>query len=201
MSIPVDDQLLLKQIDASDAPDIFRAIDSQRDYLGRWLPFVEMTRELGDTEAYIESVGGGAADRRDWVFVIRHRGAFAGIAGLKETDHVNRRTEIGYWLSEPFQKQGLATRAVRALVSFAFESLGMHRIQIRCAVNNLPSRRIPERLGFAPEGIERDGERLTGGAYPDLQVYSLLRHDAAAGPLRREAAAGTPPPEDPAAGR
>jgi ribosomal-protein-serine acetyltransferase len=71
------------------------------------------------------------------------------------------------------------TAAVKALCDFAFQELNMNRIQIKCAVGNEPSKRIPRRLGFTFEGIERDGELLTGGIYTDIEVYSLLKLDVA----------------------
>jgi len=44
-------------------------------------------------------------------------------------------------------------------------------------VGNFPSKRIPRNLGFVLEGIERDGELLTGGIFTDLEVYSKLKDD------------------------
>jgi ribosomal-protein-serine acetyltransferase len=55
--------------------------------------------------------------------------------------------------------------------------MDVNRIQIRCGTMNLSSRKIPERLGFMLEGIERDGELLSNGIYTDLAVYSLLKKE------------------------
>lgn len=67
------------------------------------------------------------------------------------------------------------TKCVERLCTFAFDDLGMNRIEIKCAVNNFPSRRIPERLGFRLEGIERDGELLANNIFTDIAVYSKLK--------------------------
>jgi ribosomal-protein-serine acetyltransferase len=53
----------------------------------------------------------------------------------------------------------------------------MNRVQIKCAIGNMPSNNIPKRLGFKFEGIERGGELLTGGVFTDLAVYSKLKND------------------------
>lgn len=164
--------IILRQLHAPDAPDIFQAIDTQRTYLGRWLPFVESTRALADSEAYVRSVEEGSEP----VFTIRVDGAFAGLVGFRNTDLKHLSTEIGYWLREEFQHRGIMTGAVSRLIDFAFEELGVERVTIRCAVGNERSRNIPRRLGFSFEGVERNGELLAGGVFTDLEVYGYRRY-------------------------
>lgn len=175
--IRVTESILLKLIEISDAEDIFKTIDSQREYLGKWLPFVCFTREIDDTRKYIRSILDSPMESREYVFVIHYNGEFAGLIGFKGTDRQNRKTEIGYWLSEHFQKKGIVTESVKALARFACDDLDINRIQIKCAVGNIPSRNIPRRLGFKLEGVERDGELLTGGRFTDLEVYSKLKNE------------------------
>ena len=53
----------------------------------------------------------------------------------------------------------------------------MNRIQIRCAVGNIPSNAVLKRLGFTLEGTEREGELLTSGEYVNVNVYSILKKE------------------------
>jgi ribosomal-protein-serine acetyltransferase len=175
MEVAIDSSIALKQIDQSDALDIFNTINSQRPYLGKWLPFVAATKELSDTESFIDAVTHAAAEKAEYVFVIRKESVFVGVIGFKSTDLVNKKTEIGYWISEHFQKQGIVTKSVDKLCAFAFNEMDMNRVQIKCAVGNTASIQIPLRLGFTYEGIERQGELLTGNVFADLQVYSKLK--------------------------
>ena len=176
-TIRVTESIILKQIELSDSYDIFHTIDSQREYLGKWLPFVENTKELAYTRNFIRSVLDTPAETRDFTFVIHYNGEFAGLIGFKSTDILNKKTEIGYWLSEPFQKRGIMTESVNSLIEFAFNDLDINRIQIKCAVGNIPSKNIPLRLGFKLEGIERQGELLTGGNFADIETYSILKNE------------------------
>ncbi|MFA7401791.1 MAG: GNAT family protein, partial [Bacteroidales bacterium] len=89
----------------------------------------------------------------------------------------NQKTEIGYWLSESFQKKGIMSLSVKALIDYAFQQLQLNRIQIKCAVGNNESKHIPQRLGFTFEGIEREGEFLSDNTFTDLEVYSILKKD------------------------
>jgi ribosomal-protein-serine acetyltransferase len=177
MRIKVDEETELRQLRPSDAGDIFEVIDKQRFYLGKWLPFVEFTKKVSDTEKFVEATVNVAKDRFEYVFTIRKQDAFVGLIGFKDTDRINSKTEIGYWLSEEYQGKGIVSKSVASLCEFAFNELGLNRIQIRCAVENRPSIKIPKRLGFRFEGIERQGELLTGNVFTDLEVYSKLKSD------------------------
>ena len=115
--------------------------------------------------------------RKEWVYVIHYNSVFAGIIGFRDTDKLNHKTELGYWLSFPFQKKGIITNCVKFLVNHRFSSSKTNRIQIRCAEGNVSSKGIPQRVGFKFEGIERDGELLADGKYVNLEVYSLLKSD------------------------
>lgn len=104
----------------------------------------------------------------DKTFVIHYNSEFAGIIGFKGTDSLSKKTEIGYWLSEFFQKKGIITESVKALMEFAFNDLDISRIQIKCATGNISSKNISRRLEFKLEGIEWDGELLAGGKFTDI---------------------------------
>ena len=177
ITIRICKEIELKQLEPSDAIAIFQTIDRQREYLGKWLPFVELTRELSDTEKFVDSVVNAPDDRFDYVFTIRKQDDVIGIIGFKDTDKLNGKTEIGYWISENYQKRGIVTKSVEKLCDFAFNKQGINRIQIKCAVGNTPSIKIPRKLGFVFEGIERDGELLTGNVFTDLEIYSKLKSD------------------------
>ena len=166
--------LLLQPAQVVYAEELFNLIDKNRSYLRKWLPFVDNTLQVSDSKAFLEVVATPEHAELNPVFLIRYHGELVGLVGFKDTDLDNRRTEIGYWLAEDFQHKGIMTRCVRSLVQFAYEERGLHRIQIRCAVDNHASKRIPVRLGFQKEGIERDGELLSDGRFTDLEVYSVL---------------------------
>ena len=177
LSLRIDDSIELKQLELSDAIDIFETIDSQRGYLGKWLPFVEYTTNISDTEEYVSSVVNAPKNQFEYVFTIKYNGEFAGLIGFKDSDRINKKTEIGYWLSELYQKKGIITKSVELLCDFAYKILDINRIQIKCAVGNIHSSNIPKRLRFIFEGIERDGELLSGNLFTDLEVYSKLKSD------------------------
>ncbi|MEA4918799.1 GNAT family N-acetyltransferase [Proteiniphilum sp.] len=177
MIIKIDNEIELRQLEGTDVIDIFQAIDSQREYLGKWLPFVIFTKTVSDSEAFVNSVINAPRERFELQFTIRKQDQFIGLIGFKDTDRTNKKTEIGYWLSEKYQKRGIITKSVEKLCDFAFNKLDLNRVQIKCAVGNQRSKNVPKRLGFKFEGIERQGELLTGNIFTDLEIYSKLKSD------------------------
>ena len=144
-TIPLFGPYALRRLRTEDAPDIFASIDTQRRHLGRWLPFVADTHRIEQTR---QVVAGMLADTANPVFTLRSGNAFAGLIGFKSADAARRSVEIGYWLREEQQGKGIMTAAVRTLCDLAFGEMGMRRVEIRCGTGNLPSNRIPQRLGF-----------------------------------------------------
>ena len=170
----VDENIRLKEIGFEHLRPIFNTIDSQRDYLGEWLPFVELTKDISFTNQFIENYLN--SDKINLTFAITYQKQFAGLVGLKDTDLDNQKTEIGYWLSKNHQGRGIVTKSCKTLIDYVFGNMNINRIQIKAATENLKSRAIPERLGFTFEGIERDGELHTRG-FVDLAIYSLLKKE------------------------
>ena len=176
--IKVRDDIFLKELELDDAEHIFKAIDSQREYLGEWLPFVEFTKTVKDSLDYVNSVVTMPEECKEWQFAVFCGNDFAGLAGFKGTDRLNMKSEIGYWLKEEFQHRGIMTESVRALIKFGFSELNLNRIQIKCAPENVKSNKIPQRLGFSLEGIERDSELVRDGVFRNANVWSLLKKEA-----------------------
>nr|WP_319270838.1 GNAT family N-acetyltransferase [uncultured Draconibacterium sp.] len=173
--IRVNHKIRLELIDSSMADVVFQTINRDREFLKKWLPFVNYTSKVEDTKTFIESITQNS-NKSDLVYTIWYNEEFAGLIGFKDTDWVNRKTELGYWLAENMQHKGIITACVKKLMRFAFQKQKMNRIQIKVAEGNLPSEKIPVKLGFMYEGTERQGEQHNHG-YHNLKIYSKLKHE------------------------
>lgn len=174
--IHVGDSIMLQPLKLDDAAEVYCAIDTHRDYLSVWLPFVPLMKCVDDIEAYIRLVS-DARNLEDCVFAIREGADFVGLIGLKNIELSNHRAEIGYWMLPEYGGRGIMTCSVRYLMRWAIGELGMNRFQICCGVANYPSNAIPRRLGFVLEGVQRDAELLASGKYHDVNQYSILRRE------------------------
>jgi ribosomal-protein-serine acetyltransferase len=172
----VDDDLHLERVKISHAMLIFDTINQDRNYLRTWLPFVDQTRSVEDTESFLHSIVSGPEKTKNEVYTIWFKGKFSGLAGFKEMDWINHKAEIGYWLAENAQGKGIMTRTVKKMIDFGFRNMNFNRIQIKVAAGNFKSSAIPKRLNLLMEGIERNGEFHTD-RYFDLEVYSILKSE------------------------
>ncbi|MCC8154303.1 MAG: GNAT family N-acetyltransferase [Tannerellaceae bacterium] len=172
ITIQVNDDIQLTPPTLADAEAIFHALHTNRESLRAWLPFVDYTKTVEDSKAFLENV----PDSGEILFKINYRNHFAGLIGLKAPDTANHKVEIGYWITAEMEGKGIVTQSCRALITYAFEVLDMNRALIQVAAGNRKSRNIPERLGFTQEGIERDGELLVSG-FTDIVRYGLLKRE------------------------
>ncbi|WNQ09926.1 GNAT family protein [Paenibacillus aurantius] len=186
----VDDRLYLAQLETGHAEELFQLTVRNREHLGEWLPFAHATHRVEDTLAYLESCRVRHEAQDGLSAGIWREGQLVGTIGLHDYNRDNRRVEIGYWLSEDCCGQGIMTRACRVLINYVFSDLEFNRVQIKAAVGNLPSRAIPERLGFTQEGTLRDYSFLNGH-YVDMAVYGMLRREWTKGVYNGRTASGT----------
>lgn len=171
-----NDELDLKLLELEDAVRTFALIDQSRNYLREWLPWVDGTKKIQDTEKYIQDSIKGFADRRLLNTAILYKGKMVGVAGYNELDWTNKVAYIGYWLGEEYQGRGIMTNVAKALTDYAFRELDLNRVDIRAAAENKKSQAIPERLGYTKEGYLRQVEYVNG-RYLDHVVYSMLAED------------------------
>lgn len=97
---------------------------------------------------------------------------------------VVQATTLGYWVGAPFAGKGYMSRAVRAAIGFAFDTLRLHRIEASCLPHNKASIRLLERNGFTREGFARAYLRING-VWQDHLLFALLDTDPRSAPLRR----------------
>lgn len=174
--IRVDDGIELHLVTLGDAARIFDLMDRGREYLREWLPWVDATRTVADTEGFAARAQQQMGRGEGLHACIEYRGELAGIIGHVYLDPLNRRAEVGYWLGQEFQGRGIMTRACRGLVDFGFRHLDLNRTEIRTDVDNRKSRAIPERLGFVPEALLRESVQ-DHGRFRDIVMYALLRRE------------------------
>jgi ribosomal-protein-serine acetyltransferase len=163
----------LRLLEARHAEPLFALVEQNRAHLRRWLPWVEGNQSVADSHTFIRNALQQFANNNGLQAGIWQRDALAGVIGHNYIDWSNGKTELGYWLSAAYQGHGLMTRACRALTDYSFNELHLNRVEIHCAVGNVRSRAIPERLGFTQEGTLRQAGWLYDH-YVDLVVYGML---------------------------
>lgn len=83
---------------------------------------------------------------------------------------------LGYWIGEPYARQGYMREAIEAVVHYAFETLDLSRIQAACLPENKASRGVLEKCGFKYEGVAQSYLQING-RWRNHVLYSNLRSD------------------------
>jgi ribosomal-protein-alanine N-acetyltransferase len=96
---------------------------------------------------------------------------------------VAQAVNLGYWIGEPYARQGHMTDALHTLFPFVFDRLGLHRIEAACLPHNQASRGLLLKVGFREEGYARQYLRING-SWQDHVLYALLRSDIRNGTRR-----------------
>jgi ribosomal-protein-serine acetyltransferase len=165
--------IVVRTYTPDDDRALYDLIDANRTHLRPWMIWEHTTKAPGDTRAWIQRCLDSPSDIEGnglWV-----DGAIGGGIGLT-IDTLANSGEIGYWLAESFQGRGVVTRACKRFFDFAFDDLGLHRMELKAAVENARSRAVAERLGMQQEGVQRDGCRVADG-YLDLVEYGILEDE------------------------
>jgi ribosomal-protein-serine acetyltransferase len=174
--LQADAQTQLRLVDPCHARELHQLIETNRDYLRRWHPWVDILRLPRDVEKAIIVWQLLHAEQRGMFFGVWFRDRLCGMLNHQTLDRENRWSALSFWLDAAHQGQGIMTSGCRTLVTHAFDTLKLNRITIECATENQRSRAIPERLGFRLEGIIRGIEMLHGRAV-DHAMYGVLRSE------------------------
>lgn len=160
LCLPIDQNTELTLLDRDHALEFMTLIDRCRPYLREWLAWLDMTRTVADLERFIASTLHEFENKKSIAMWIWHQKKIVGIIHLREIRWENRKAMIGYWVGEEYRGNGLAKRATTAICDYAFSTLKLNRIEIRCAPGNIASQAVPKALGFREEGLLRDNEWL-----------------------------------------
>lgn len=172
----VDNEIQLKLITQNDGEEIFAFVDRSRSYLREWLGWIDNTKTVEDTRAFAAYNLERFAKREGLDTAIYYKGQFVGKVAINTINWSLKKCEIGYFLDEKFQGEGIMTRAVKGIIDIAFHEYKLEKVEIRAAVENKKSRHIAERLGFMLEGTIRNAEWLYDH-YVDHAVYGLLANE------------------------
>lgn len=168
-------RLLLRRFTMDDAQNMFDL----------WCNDPEVTRFLSwgphgtidNTKRLLKSWRQRYEDTMFYNWCIEFEGLPIGGIDLIMRSEKSLRAELGYCLSNRYKGRGLVTEAACAVLTFAFEDVGLHKICAKHDVENPASGRIMQKLGMRQEGyMKLDAQRLDG-TYSDMVLYGILRDE------------------------
>jgi RimJ/RimL family protein N-acetyltransferase len=110
------------------------------------------------------------------VVIDKQSGKLLGSTGFGNYFPRDQRIEIGWtWLGKAFQGKGINAQMKSLMLQYAFDALGMLRVEFKTDVLNLAARHALLRLGATEEGVLRSHTLMTQGRRRDTIYYSFLR--------------------------
>jgi ribosomal-protein-alanine N-acetyltransferase len=91
---------------------------------------------------------------------------------------------IGYWVDERVAGKGIIPTALAVAVDHCFHVVGLHRVEVNIRPENIPSRRVAEKLGFREEGL-RLAYLHIDGSWRDHIAYALTAPEVPEGMINR----------------
>jgi len=131
-----------------------------------------------DTERFLEFYRdrNSQPDRLDLAVVDGASGKCVGEVVLNEWDEGNRSCSFRTMIRPDGRGRGLGTEALRLIVGYGFEQLGLHRISLEVYAFNPRARHVYEKAGFVAEGVLREALRYED-EWIDAPVMSILDHE------------------------
>ena len=169
------ERLLLRKVTRDDLNDIFEYTSNENvtKYL-RWSTHesVEVTRK------YIDDVLNEYSDGKDspWMIEYKTQKKVIGAIHIIVYDEKNKRSEIGYVLSEKYWNKGIMTEALKAVISYCFDVLGFNRVQLQCKSENGASEKVIGKSGSQFEGQMREFV-YEKARYWDIKIFSVLKNE------------------------
>ena len=172
------DRLLLRPLQPADAPAVQRLA-------GAW-EIADTTLRIphpypdGVAIEWINTLGAAweKGTSVTYAITLRETAVLIGAIGL-DVSKQSSWGELGYWIGVSSWNRGYCTEAARAILTFGFGELQLHRIQARHLTRNPSSGRVLQKIGMRLEGVLREAVRKWD-RFEDLAVYGLLASDQAA---------------------
>lgn len=173
----VTERIKLRLIDFSDLDSIHKlhSLPETDEFNALGIP-----KNIEETKSIIEPwiTENELSKIKNYTFAIENKSAkeFIGLIGLKLGNKKYRRGEVWYKIHSDYWKKGYATESLKAVINYGFETLELHRIEAGCAVANIGSIKVLEKVGMIREGRGRQVLPLKLG-WSDNFEYSLLETD------------------------
>ncbi len=191
-TLAIEKEIIVRTLHPDDAEELFNLLERNRSRLRPWihptaLPETAQATRKFTIECYFGSLDPMVAIDTPYIDEVRPyfpppdpamemgiwvNGSLAGEVALSWLNDSPAIAEFGYWLAEDYERRGIITRCVRALMDHAIDHMDIEQFLIGCALNNQRSRAVPERLGYRLHTTVPNGEVVGEFTY-DRVIYGI----------------------------
>ena len=167
--------LTLRPYSDLDAEEFTSAVLESVESVGRWMSWCSADYSIDRALEWFADCRNkqAAGSAYEYGIFCQATGKFLGGAGLNEIRPQHKFCNLGYWIRQPEQRKGIASRCVKALSTQAFRELGLHRVEIVVAVGNVASEGVAIKSGALRESIARNRLYIHGKPV-SAHIFSLV---------------------------
>ncbi len=160
-----------------DAEELFAAVRESLAELEPWMSWAHDRYSLEEAKDFIRITRARWEDGSLYAFAITEKnGGILGGCSLSHIHPVYHLCNLGYWVRTSRRGEGIAVRATRLAARYAFENIGLIRVEIVTGVKNAASSRVAEKAGAHYEGILHN-RMVVGTKICDAHMFSLIPQD------------------------
>ena len=174
------DDFDIQLITYDDAEAFYKLIQHNLDRLkDTFAGTVSKTRTIEETKAFIVVALENNMQKLYYPFLIKETATnkIVGFIDLKNINWDIPKTEIGYFIHKDYEGKGIASNALKMIISFCFDDLKMSKLFLRTTKGNIGSQKVAEKNGFQKEGFVRRDYKTASGEIVDLLYYGLINND------------------------
>ena len=165
----------IKQYELADAEDLAIAVVESAAEVGQWMGWCHAGYSLDEARDWIEKQHELTRQGLAYEFAILDgAGRYLGGCGVNQVNKANRFANLGYWVRTTAMGRGVAPAAVHLVADQVFRETDLVRLEIVCAVGNVRSQRVAEKVGAVREGVLRRRLAIPSGL-SDAVMFSLVR--------------------------
>lgn len=171
----ITDRLLLRGFKLTDRDDVLR-LAGEREIAAKTLSIPHPLNPV-DAEKWLKDKQKNFKKKNEiaWAICNRSAGDLLGAIGLFLNSD-NDSAELGFWMGKPFWGRGYTTEAGRQVLVYAFEEMGLNRVEAHHMTGNDASGRVLVNLGMKYEGLHRQRIKKWD-EYKDVKCFAILRSD------------------------
>ena len=172
--------------DSSYTMNLFSSVEKNRSYLSPYIDWVQHIRSKKETQYFLERNLRGyrelmageisVSNHPGFSFFIHYGDDCVGMVGFQGMSIKNSICALGYWIDKDYSGQGLIHDSLIKIIDYAFTVLAMNRIEIQCAVDNVSSIKVAEKLGFTKEAILQQVEKR-GKSFIDHHLFVMFKNE------------------------
>ena len=170
------EELLLRPFHAGDSAQLYAAVKESFNELKPWMSWATDRYNEKTARDYITIAQARWEEHNYYALAITRHDQLLGACTLSSIHSLYRFCNLGYWVRTSCHGQGIAGRAAKLAARFAFEQLGLIRVEIVIGVGNHASIRVAEKIGAHDEGILLN-RMVIGKSICDAHMYSLIPSD------------------------